>query len=97
MVIGGEPRTICTGTEYGECQAFCPIVRIGSPHPQASVATPHPLWVQGGRHTRWWGGGGELIRTTGQKLYCSVYYSIIPLGLLAFPNPHPIQLYSFKI
>jgi hypothetical protein len=33
-------------TDYTECQAFCPVVRIGSPSlsPQASVAPPFGSW-----------------------------------------------------
>jgi hypothetical protein len=47
------PHNLAVGTEYTECQAFYPVVRIGSPpppHTQESVALP--LWVQGGRLTR---------------------------------------------
>jgi hypothetical protein len=44
-------------TEYTECQALYPVVRIGSsqsPHPQASVAPPPPL----GKTYLLEGGGG---------------------------------------
>ncbi len=34
-------------TEYTECQAFFPVVRIGSPHPPGSVAPP-PFGSNGG-------------------------------------------------
>jgi hypothetical protein len=60
-------------TEYTECQAFCPVVRIGSPptpHPLASVYPPR---VQG-RDTfacGGWGGGTKFRRRD--------MYTIIPL------------------
>ncbi len=48
---------------YTECQAFCPVVWIGSPHPpppQESVAPPPLIEYEGERHTRLrgkgWGG-----------------------------------------
>ncbi len=63
---------------------FLPVVRIGSPHfhtPQESVAYPTPP-VLGGRHTRLRGRGWQdPIRTTGQKLQCSVLYTIKRLNL----------------
>jgi hypothetical protein len=44
--------------EYTECQAFCPVIRIGStPHPHPSECCS-PSWVQGG-NTLACGGGGE--------------------------------------
>ncbi len=48
--------------EYTECQAFCPVVRIGSPRPltRKRVLRP-PLWFRGG-HTRQageWAGGAN--------------------------------------
>jgi hypothetical protein len=76
---------VCENTTWDtECQAFCPVIRTGSPfpplHPQKSVA-PRPLWVQGGRHTclrgREW---GHPILTMGQTLWYSMY-TIIPLSV----------------
>ncbi len=59
-------------TEYKECQAFCPVVRIGSPNPSPASECYSTLWVQGGDTLAWEGGGwGDPIRTTGQKLWCS--------------------------
>jgi hypothetical protein len=66
-------------TEHTECQAFSPVVRIGSspPHQQASV--PPPLGSRGGGHTRLRERGwGEPIRTKGQTLWYS-RYNITPL------------------
>ncbi len=31
---------LSSSREYSECQAFCPVVPIGSPQPQPSVAPP---------------------------------------------------------
>ncbi len=60
-------------TEYTECQAFCPVVRIGYSHSLTGrrVLLP-PLWVQGGRKTRLRGKVGGPSRTTGQKASHSV-------------------------
>ncbi len=46
--------------EYSECQAFYPVVRIGSPTPStARECDSPPRWILGGRHThirmRGWG------------------------------------------
>ncbi len=54
--------------EYKECQDFCQIVRIGSPHP----LTPRgvllsPLWVQEGED----GGGGTHFD---ERTYTVVLY-----------------------
>ncbi len=38
--------------EYTECQAFCPVVRIGSPHPSlASECYSPPFRSRGGTHS----------------------------------------------
>jgi hypothetical protein len=60
--------------EYTECQAFYPVVRIGSPHPLTCkrVLFP-PLWIQGGRHTHFRRGWGESIPTMGHTLWYSMY------------------------
>ncbi len=83
------PSLLSFSWEYTECQAFSPVVRIGSPpHPQASVATS-PLWFRGG-HTRLRKRGrGEPIQTKGQTLWCS---SIIPLRMA--PPGHGTALVS---
>jgi hypothetical protein len=51
----GETET----TEYTECQAFFPVVRMGSPYTPSSTGEccSSPLWVQGGRHARLRGRG----------------------------------------
>jgi hypothetical protein len=42
-------------TEYTECQALSPLVRIGSPRPSLAnkccPSSPPPLWFQVGEHT----------------------------------------------
>jgi hypothetical protein len=54
---------IVTATDNTECQAFCPVVRIGSPDPLTGQRvllppTPTPCGSKGGwRHTLAWGGG----------------------------------------
>jgi hypothetical protein len=58
-------------TEYTECQASCPVVRIGSHappcNPQANVAPP--LWVQRG------GRGGPNSDEGTDPLMLYVYYN----------------------
>ncbi len=54
-------KSMCT-----ECQAFCPVVRIGSPNLLTRKRVLLPLWVQGRRHTRLGGpnpdeGTGTLV------------------------------------
>ncbi len=64
-----------------ECQAFSPVVRIGSSAPSpATECCPPPFGSKGGTHSLA-GEGGEPIRTKGQRqtLWYSGYYSIIPL------------------
>ncbi len=73
-------KYIPSPTEYTGCQAFCPVVRIGSlppPHSQASVAPPRTQVL--GRHTRLRGRGPNIF-TKEQTFWNSrnVYY-IIPL------------------
>ncbi len=77
-------------TEYTECQAVCPVVRIGSPLPltREGVLLP-PFWVQGRRHTRSPGRGwGHPIPTKGQTLWYSTYvyynpFTVASLTVLA--------------
>ncbi len=73
-------------TEYTECQAFCPVVRIGFPHatshPQTSVA-PSP-GSKGETHSlAGEGGGGQfrrIDRHSGTLQY--VYYNTSPVYYL---------------
>ncbi len=66
-------------TEYTECQAFCPVVRIGSPtpSPQVSVAAPPGPGGEG------LGGPNSYEGTDTLVLYICTY-SIIPLRLRLF-------------
>jgi hypothetical protein len=65
-------------TEYTECQAFCPVVRIGSPTPSPASAAP-PLWIQVRRHTRLRGRDWrDPILTKGQTLWYSMYTITLP-------------------
>jgi hypothetical protein len=62
--------------EFTECQAFCPIIRIGSPpspQPQASVAPP--LWVQGRDTLAGEGWGGHNSDERKEPLALCVYYN----------------------
>jgi hypothetical protein len=75
-------------TEYTECQAFYPVVRIGSPRPLTRKRVlPHPLtWFvpAAGGHTRLRERGRrEPIRTKGQILWYSRYRTI-PLRVTSF-------------
>ncbi len=61
-----------------ECQAFSPVVRIGSPfpHPQASVAL-HPFGSGGGTHSLTGEGAGGPNSKEGQALWFSdIVYSL---------------------
>jgi hypothetical protein len=63
-------------TEYTECQAFCPGVRIGSPyppHPQESVDPPP--FGQGGDTLACGGGGGFNSDEGTDTLVLFVYYN----------------------
>ncbi len=78
-----SPKT-STGTEYTECQAFCTVVRIGSPQPlNRKRLLPPPLRVHGGDTPACGkGGGGDLIPTKEQKLWYLCYVcTVIPLRL----------------
>ncbi len=58
-------------TQYTECLAFCPVVRIGSPRPpnRKCVVPPPPL--VGGKHSL----AGEGAGGANSVLYCRyVYY-----------------------
>ncbi len=61
----------CLGTEYTECQAFCPVVINGSPSP-ASEYVP-PTRVLGGPHSLARRGWGDPIPTKGQTFWYSMY------------------------
>jgi hypothetical protein len=72
------------GSEYTECQAFCPkIVRIRSPHPLALKRVLLPPFGSKGGDTLACGGGvwGDPILTKGQTLWNSkkVFFLVIPL------------------
>jgi hypothetical protein len=73
-------------SEYTECQAFFPVVRIGSPpRPLGSVAPP-PFGSQGGATLTCGGGGWEdPIPTKGQTLWYSKN-TIIPLRYIPCPQ-----------
>jgi hypothetical protein len=80
---------------YIECQAFCSVVRIGSFHPltRKRLLLPPFRWVPRGRHTRLRGREwGEPSRTTGQKLWSSVYYN--PLTVKTDERKRPEQSLS---
>ncbi len=74
-------------TEYTECQAFCPVVRIGShvPHPlthHKGVLLPLPVGFKGadtlacGR-----GSGGPNSNEGKDTLLLSIYYKVFPLRI----------------
>jgi hypothetical protein len=82
--------------EYSECQAFYPVVRIGSPiqSPARECWSSPPLWVQGGRHTRLPGRGSEdPIPTMGQTLWYSREIGILQ-SLYAPPTRRIHIIYS---
>ncbi len=85
-------------TEYTECQAFSPVVRIGSPPPAPSPTSERcispPLFPKGGTHSLAGEWTGELSRTKGQTLWNSMY-SIIPPGLRASRQRSHHFTYSF--
>jgi hypothetical protein len=67
---------ICTcqhPTELTECQAFSPVVRIGSPRPPhlRAIVAPPPLLDPGGDTPACGRGGEGIIRTKGQTLWYS--------------------------
>jgi len=69
-------------TEHTECHAFCPVVRIGSPHPLARkrvLPLPPPLVPRRETHSLAAEELGDPIPTKGQTLWYSMY-TIIPLG-----------------
>jgi hypothetical protein len=93
-------------SEYRECQAFFPVVRIGSPlpHPQGNVAPPPPFGSKG-RDTLACGiggGGGGPILTNGQTLWYSgtlcILKSLYGKGLcsLATAIQHNFSIYVQK-
>jgi hypothetical protein len=57
-------------TEYRECQAFCPVVRIGSPHP-LSARECYPPLVPGGQTCLRESGWEEPIWTKGRTSWYS--------------------------
>ncbi len=60
-------------TEYKECQAFCPSVRIGSPPLTCKrLLPPTPLDPRGATRLLAGEGVGYPIQATGEKLLCSV-------------------------
>ncbi len=68
-----------------ECQAFCPVVRLGSPpcklRPLQANVSP-PLNPKGESNTRLRvRGWGYPVRTTGQKAWHSVYSVVLMFGL----------------
>jgi hypothetical protein len=70
-----EYKNSAMTTEYTECQAFSPVVRIGSPAPTSKRVLPSPPFGSGGGgHTRLRerGRGGEPIRTKRQTLCYSI-------------------------
>jgi hypothetical protein len=70
-------------TEHTECHAFCPVVRIGSPHPLARkrvLPLPPPLVPRRETHSLAAEELGDPIPTKGQTLWYSMY-TIIPLRL----------------
>ncbi len=71
-------------TEYTECQAFYPVVWIGSPHPLTTYIVLFPLWVLG-RVTLAYGGGGWRGPNSDDGtdfLVLYVYYNPSTLGCL---------------
>jgi hypothetical protein len=61
-------------TEYTECQAFFPVVRMEFPHPLRSVAPP-PFGSKGRDTLACWGGGkGPNIDEEPETLVPNVYY-----------------------
>ncbi len=74
-------------TEHTECQAFCPVVQIGSPNPhrQESVAPP-PFGSKGGDTLGCRGGvwGGPNSKK-GQTLWYRTLFIILSLYGLADP------------
>jgi hypothetical protein len=85
-------RTHGSHKEETECQAFSPVVRIGSSHPpqpQVSVASPRPLLVPRGEDTLacWRGGAGGANsdeRTDTLVLY--VYYNPSTIRSIILPE-----------
>jgi hypothetical protein len=74
-------------TEYAECQAFCPFVGIGSPHPlnRKRVLLP-PFGFKGGDTLACGGGGwGDPIQTRGH-IHCGT------IGIYVLCAWHPIEV-----
>ncbi len=64
------------GIYYIEYQSFCPVVWIGFPPPPHPSESPPPrIWVLGGDTLASGEGGGDLIQTTGHKLWYSLHSS----------------------
>ncbi len=78
-------------TVYTECQAFCPVFRIGSPQPLSPTRKCcSPLWVQGGGEINSLAEevvGGSQFR----GLVINVYYlyNIIALRSVPYPSLRP--------
>ncbi len=90
---GNACSSKAVSAEQTECQAFSPVVRIGTtppPHPQASVSYP-PSVRGGGIHTRWGERGwGIPIPTKGPTLYfrflCTLWRYPLRMGNLGMPK-----------
>ncbi len=96
-----QSYTVIRLTEYTECQAFCLVVGIGSPHP----TPPHPLtrkrvlllpFGSKGGHTHWGRGVEEPIPTKERTLWYFVYYNPSAIRLLPPPSTPYQQLVSLS-
>jgi hypothetical protein len=80
-------------TEYTECVAFCPVVRIGSSHPltRKRVAPPPPLgprW-ETRKGWRWWGPGVTKSDKGTGTLYsmCTTYNPCTKVSIKILRTP----------
>jgi hypothetical protein len=74
VTVWGSVKLRMRGTEQTECQAFSPVVRIGSHAPHRQVNVVSPFGSRGGGHTRFRKRRrGEPIQTKGQPLWYSGY------------------------
>ncbi len=81
-------------TEYTECQALYPVVRIGYSPPLA----PPPLWVQGRESKLACGGGGwgDPVSTMGQTPSYSRYTIIPPHFYVSSMKNYHAKWYCFN-